>query len=260
MSFQAAIIPQPSELRYSGGELRLKSPISVYFPQNNPEIVKIVGVCCKIQQLIGGPLLQPTESNIANKNNPGIFLAIESDGSNIDGSYRLLIEEDGVRISAPLGSGLFCGMQSLMQLFSTAAADDNEFILPGLEINDSPRFAWRGMHLDVSRHFFPVEFIKKWIDLLAFHKMNMFHWHLTDDQGWRIEIERYPRLTEIGAWRTESNGQKYGGFYTHNEIRDIVQYAQARFVTIVPEIELPGHNRLGGAGRVSGAFLYRRAF
>ncbi len=126
--------------------------------------------------------------------------------------------------------------------------------VPAVEIIDSPRFSWRGMHLDVGRHFFPISFVKRYIDLLAMHKMNRFHWHLTEDQGWRIEIKKYPKLTQIGAWRSESlvghytdeprkyDGVRYGGFYTQDEIREVVAYAAKRFITVVPEIEMPGHS------------------
>src|SRR5204863_3830253 len=123
-------------------------------------------------------------------------------------------------------------------------------------IDDGPRFAWRGAMLDVSRHFMPKEFVKKFIDLLALHKMNSFHWHLTDDQGWRIEIKRYPRLTEVGAWRKETivgkpakdpalnvfDHERHGGFYTQDDVREIVAYARDRFINVVPEIEMPGHS------------------
>ncbi|HVP07288.1 MAG TPA: beta-N-acetylhexosaminidase, partial [Candidatus Acidoferrum sp.] len=137
--------------------------------------------------------------------------------------------------------GIFYGMQSFLQLLPAGEMAKTEIEIPAVEMEDSPRFDWRGLHLDVSRHFFPASFIKKYIDLLALHKMNVFHWHLTDDQGWRIEIAKYPRLTEVGAWRTDSDGTIYGGFYTQAEIRDVVAYAAKRFLTIVPEIELPGH-------------------
>jgi len=127
--------------------------------------------------------------------------------------------------------------------------------MPCLEIEDYPRFSWRGMHLDVGRHFMPKEFIKKYIDLIALHKMNTFHWHLTEDQGWRIEIKKYPRLTQIGAWRKETiaghfskkpmkfDGIAHGGFYSQDDIREIVEYAHRRYVTVVPEIEMPGHSQ-----------------
>ena len=178
---------------------------------------------------------------------------------NIEG-YRLAVDKNGVLIEAIAEAGIFYGMQTLRQLlpaeiFSEHAAEDVHWALPCVEIKDFPRFKWRGMHLDVARHFLPVEFVKKYIDLIAVHKMNRFHLHLTDDQGWRIEIKKYPKLSEISAWRDETlvghysdeprkfDGQIHGGFYTHDEIRDMVSYAEERFVTIVPEIEMPGHGQ-----------------
>ena len=163
--------------------------------------------------------------------------------------YSLSVGEDGVKISANSGAGLFYGAQSLLQLMGA----DNS--LPFVEITDYPRFAYRGLHLDVGRHMFPPAFIRKYIDLLARHKMNRFHWHLTEDQGWRIEIKKYPKLQEVGAFRKETlvghssrdhsndkyDGQRYGGFYTQDEVKDIVAYAAARHVTVVSEIEMPGH-------------------
>jgi hexosaminidase len=131
-----------------------------------------------------------------------------------------------------------------------------EWVVPAVTIEDQPRFTWRGMHLDVARHFMPKEFVKKYLDLLALHKINTFHWHLTDDQGWRIEIAKYPKLTQVGAWRKETivgkqgggdpktwkfDGRRHGGFYTQNDVREIVAYAKDRFITVVPEIEMPGH-------------------
>ncbi|RZK94571.1 MAG: beta-N-acetylhexosaminidase, partial [Hymenobacter sp.] len=125
--------------------------------------------------------------------------------------------------------------------------------LPAVEVADKPRYSWRGMHLDVSRHFFPVEFVKQYIDYLALHKMNTFHWHLTDDQGWRIEIKKYPKLTSVGGYREgtlighygakvpEYDNVRYGGFYTQEQVKEVVKYAQDRYITVVPEIEMPGH-------------------
>lgn len=165
------------------------------------------------------------------------------------GKYFLNIYQNQVSIlqSDPLGN--FYGMQTLLQLIP--AEKKNEIKLPCLQIKDAPKFAWRGMHLDCARHFFSVDFVKKYIDYLAIYKFNTFHWHLTDDQGWRIEIKKYPKLTQVGAWRNGSmvgpyNDQKYddvryGGFYTQNEIKDVVAYAAQRHITIVPEIEMPGH-------------------
>ena len=111
-----------------------------------------------------------------------------------------------------------------------------------MEIEDTPRYSWRGAHLDVGRHFYPVEFLKRYVDLLALHKLNILHWHLTEDQGWRMEVPAHPKLTQVGAWRTATDtGQRYGGFYSLRDMREIVRYAAERCVTIVPEIEMPGH-------------------
>jgi len=165
--------------------------------------------------------------------------------------YKLIVKPSGVAIKASTGSGVFYGLQTLIQLLPPGKT--NSLSIPGIEILDQPRFAWRGMHLDVSRHFFSVEFIKKYIDYLAFYKMNTFHWHLTDDQGWRIEIKKYPKLQEVSAFRNGTlighlgstpqlyDSIKYGGFYTQEQIKEIVAYALRRHVTIVPEIEMPGH-------------------
>ncbi len=164
-------------------------------------------------------------------------------------AYRMKVGKDLVTIDGDDAAGTFYGMQTLIQLLPMHSA--TAYWLPGADISDQPRFAYRGLHLDVSRHFFPVDFIKKYIDLLAMHKMNTFHWHLTDDQGWRIEIKRYPKLQEIASRRKETlegriednkfDGKPYGGFYTQEDIKDVVKYAEERHVTIIPEIEMPGH-------------------
>jgi hexosaminidase len=156
--------------------------------------------------------------------------------------YHLLINSSGILIRANGATGLFYGHQTLRQIvMQTTDQENTPFRLPYLSITDYPSFRWRGMLLDCCRHFMEKDFILRYIDLLAFYKMNVFHWHLTEDQGWRIEIEKYPLLTEIGAWRTEADGSIYGGFYTKEEIREVVAYAAARNITVVPEIEMPGH-------------------
>lgn len=174
--------------------------------------------------------------------------------------YQLKVDKKRVLINAPAEAGIFYGIQTLRQLlpveiFSKDAVEDIHWVLPCAEIKDLPRFKWRGMHLDVCRHFMPLEFVKKYIDLIAIQKMNRLHLHLTDDQGWRIEIKQYPKLAEISAWRDETlvghygdkprkfDGQIHGGFYTQDDIREIVKYAGERYVTIVPEIEMPGHSQ-----------------
>ncbi len=165
--------------------------------------------------------------------------------------YYLTITPDSVVITGS-DAGIFYGIQTLLQLMPVESK--MQFDIPCLNIHDYPRFSWRGMHLDCSRHFFPVEFVKKYIDMMAYYKMNTFHWHLTDDQGWRIEIKQYPKLTEIGSHRKETIVAKnfdpyigdktpYDGFYTQEQIKEIVKYAAQRQITIVPEIEMPGHSQ-----------------
>ncbi|MEO1255783.1 MAG: beta-N-acetylhexosaminidase, partial [Bacteroidota bacterium] len=157
---------------------------------------------------------------------------------NLAEGYQLTVSGSGVSIKANTEITLMHGLQSLRQLLYLHGQE-----LPFVEIQDNASFQWRGMLLDCSRHFMEKEFVKRYIDLLALYKMNVLHWHLTEDQGWRIEIDKYPKLTEIGAWRDDDNGGKYGGFYTKEDIREIVAYATVRGVEVVPEIELPGHSQ-----------------
>lgn len=188
-----------------------------------------------------------------------ITINLNSDMNIPDEGYQLEIDPKGIQITASDDPGVFYAIQSLRQLLPVAVEGDG----PNLEghqiqaalINDYPRFEWRGMHLDVSRHFFPVEFVKQYIDMIALHKMNTFHWHLTDDNGWRLEIKKHPKLTEICAWRVDRENEdwrrwspiredepsNYGGFYTQAEVRDIVAYAADRQIKVIPEIEMPGH-------------------
>jgi hexosaminidase len=179
--------------------------------------------------------------------------------------YRLTVTPRRVEVRAFAPAGIFYGLQSFRQLlpasvFRKAAAPAESWRAPCLEIEDRPRFSWRGSHLDVGRHFMPKEALLKHIELMALHKLNVFHWHLTEDQGWRIEIKKYPKLTEVGAYRRDSpvgpaprdkdgkrawvyQGKAHGGFYTQDDVREVVRFAADRFVTVVPEIEMPGHAR-----------------
>ena len=178
-----------------------------------------------------------------------VAVALDANAPEGDESYVLDVAPERITLRARDRRGLFYGSQTLRQL--TAASPQ---AIPAVHIEDSPRFPYRGLHLDVGRHFFPVEFIKRYIDLLSRFKLNTFHWHLTEDQGWRLEIKRYPKLTEIGARRKETivgharrgpssyDGTPYGGFYTQDEAREVVAYARARHVTVLPEIEMPGHS------------------
>lgn len=176
----------------------------------------------------------------------------------VEGSYRLEVTNKGILVKSNHPVGLFYGFQTIRQLMpaeleAKQLVNEVDWTVPAVDITDAPHFSYRGMHLDVGRHYYPVDFIKKFIDLLVLHKMNVFHWHLTEDQGWRLEIKKYPRLAEIAAFRNETlvghlgvgerqyDGQRYGGFYTQDEAREIVKYASDRFITVIPEIELPGH-------------------
>ncbi len=174
-----------------------------------------------------------------------------------DEGYLLDVTPQRVVIRAPGEAGIFYGVQTLRQLFppaifSSSAQKGVEWTVPSVHVEDQPRFRWRGAMLDVCRHFMPKEFVLSFVDLLALHKLNTFHWHLTDDQGWRIEIKKYPRLTEVGAWRKQTrlghernprgfDKKPHGGFYTQRDIREVVEYARQRHITVVPEIEMPGH-------------------
>jgi hexosaminidase len=178
-----------------------------------------------------------------------IQLRLGNTASSVSGAYQLAVSNKEITITGTDAPGVFYGIQTLIQLLPTDTAA--LLTIAPVQVQDAPRFQYRGMMLDVSRHFFPADFIKKYIDLLALHKMNRLHWHLTDDHGWRIEIKKYPQLTAVGAWRNGTvignypgqgnTNQRYGGFYTQAEVKDIIQYAEKRHITIVPEIEMPGH-------------------
>lgn len=248
-----SIIPEPVKLQQSEGYFEVAPKTSIVADED------VRDLALQLRQMLAPAL--------------GFSLDIKSDvpgGSNCiqlkcrpdltsfgSEGYQLSVTSERVLIEAPQEAGLFYGFQTLRQLlppeiFSRKSADGIQWRIPCVEIEDQPRFRWRGMMLDSGRHFMPTVFVKKFIDLLAIHKMNTFHWHLTDDQGWRIEIKQYPKLTEVGAWRKETvvgrnsgqyDGKRHGGFYTQDEIREIVEYARQRYVTIVPEIEMPGHCR-----------------
>jgi len=161
-------------------------------------------------------------------------------------NYELEVTSEGVTLLAPAPAGFFYACQTLRQLLpapteGASPEGETEWRIPCLRIEDRPQFAWRGSHLDCSRHFFDVDFIKRHLDVMALLKLNTFHWHLTDDQGWRLEIPAYPELTRVAAWRTETDGSRYGGFYTVADVREVVAHAAARHIRIVPEIEMPGH-------------------
>jgi hexosaminidase len=236
------IVPQPVSVKSGPGKIDITKRFTFIASTNDElNVGELLAEFLKANQLVGA-VGEATQ----------IMLKTVADTSLHSEGYRLKISGDGIRIEGQNGAGLFYGVQTFTQLIAA-----NKQSLPEVEIVDYPRFAYRGLHLDVGRHMFPPEFIKKYIDLLAHHKYNRFHWHLTEDQGWRIEIKKYPKLQEVGAYRKETvighagtatrgdkkdfDGKRYGGFYTQDEVKEIVQYAADRYVTIIPEIELPGH-------------------
>jgi len=254
-----SIIPKPQSLVVSKGTFAFSEKTVINSDQGGNKVA--VWLSEKLRVSSGFSLRVGTESSQENKI---ISLMLDANLENLGSEgYTLQVTPNQITIRANREAGLFYGCQSLLQLlppeiFSKNKVGNIQWIVPCLTINDSPRFVWRGGHLDVSRHFLSVEFIKKYIDLLAMHKMNVFHWHLTDDQGWRVEIKKYPKLTTIGAWRTETvvgdyiavtgghpvfDGTPHGGFYTQDQIREIVAYAKDRYIEIVPEIDVPGHSQ-----------------
>jgi hexosaminidase len=227
------IIPRPAEIETRPGEYQLDpaQPILIETPN-----VAVAAVATYLREELARRCPTSSPATIAEASagaDASIRLGFVPKRHPREG-YELEIGPEGISLQASTAEGLFRGVQSILQLVS------HDTKLAACRIVDAPRYLWRGLHLDVCRHFFPTSFIKRFIDLLAIHKMNTFHWHLTEDQGWRLEIERYPRLCEVAAWR-QGDGEVYGGFYTQDDVREIVEYAKARYIQVVPEIELPGH-------------------
>ncbi len=234
------IIPQPEKVIPQNGEFQIKGN-TVFFIQNQ-QLKNIAGFLNKKLTSAAGFSLK----TVANKP-AGNYIALELDPtiSNKEG-YQLNVSAENIIIKGSTAHGVFYGIQTLLQLLpaqieSPVRAKVSQWTVPCVEVVDSPRFAWRGMLLDVCRHFYSVDFVKKQLDVMAMYKMNVFHWHLTEDQGWRIEIKKYPQLTAKGAYRVEGDGKVYGGYYTQDQIREIVKYAKDRYIDILPEVEMPGH-------------------
>ena len=254
-----AIIPRPAQLEARAGEFVVNRATTIRVPFAQPTLKAIVdSFASQLNRTIELGIVVQNAGNTSAQSNAIQFLpnrdtTLGPEGYRIDATAKL------VTVEASTPTGFFYAVQTLYQLLpptvlAVKTHDLRSLQIPACRIQDRPRYPHRGLLLDVSRHFFPVAFIKKHLDLMALHKFNTFHWHLTDDQGWRIEIKKYPRLTQIGSQRRETivghyddydpqvfDGKPYGGFYTQNEIRDVVRYATARHITVVPEIEMPGH-------------------
>ncbi len=232
-----AVIPRPAKVAMRSGFFEAAQKPEVFFKSQDKEVAALAAYLdATWEEAVTVKRASPVPGSAVPKTSGcSIHLDLNRSLKRLgDEGYRLKIAPRRIDLSAPKPAGLFYAIQTLLQMGLGAGP------LPCVEIEDSPRFGWRGMLLDCCRHFMSVDTVKKYIDLLAVYKMNVFHWHITEDQGWRLEIKRYPRLTEVGAWRTQ-NGKRYGGFYTQDEMREVVAYAAARHVTVVPEIEMPGH-------------------
>ena len=246
-----SIIPEPYQMTKGTGTYTLPKSIAINAPSS----------ANAISDLMAGKLRITTGRVVYfTKNKPSIDLQIINDANLGKEGYTLDINEKGIQLKANANAGLFFGWQTVIQLlpssvYANSLQSNTNWSLPYVSIIDKPRFGWRGMMLDVSRHFFSKEDVKTFIDDMARYKYNRFHWHLTDDQGWRIEIKSLPKLTSVGAWRAERKGKwmnittpaidepkTYGGFYTQEDIKEVVAYAKARFIEVIPEVDIPGHS------------------
>jgi len=254
-----SIVPRPEAVQLKSGHFAITPTTSIVADQTDDRVQAAARYLAqRLQRAMG--IQFPLKGTAGAPTTDLLQLGLVSGTDLGREGYRLEVTKERIRISAQDGAGLLYGVESLLQMLPAEAYSETprpgvSWKVPCALIKDTPRFGWRGMHLDVSRHFFPKEFIYTYIDMLAMHKLNVFHWHLIDDQGWRLEIKKYPRLTEVGAWRVdrenlhwtarppqqEGEEATYGGFYTQDQVRAIVAYAARKNITIVPEIEMPAH-------------------
>ena len=265
---EISLIPQPAEMTVNEGKFLFRGKVVICYPQcSDKEIDKVLDNFVKeFKETTGVKLRKSTAKkekavigNVTKYNKKGdAHVVINIDETMADEEYRLAVTPKRIDITAAKPAGLFYAFQTLKQLMPrnvmAGVRDESikEWSLPCLLIVDKPRFSWRGFMLDEGRHFYGKEEIKKLLDVMAAYKMNRFHWHLTEDQGWRIEIKKYPKLTEVGAWRdskvlgwgeVKPDGIRYGGYYTRKDVKEIVEYAKERFIEIVPEVDIPGHSQ-----------------
>ena len=265
---EISLIPRPAEMRENKGEFIFNGKIVLCYPKiKNSGIDAVVdnfveemkdatGIRIVKDRLKNGCF--PVSGVLKSSKKGDAHIVLNIDEHMGDEAYKLSVTPKKIEISAAKPAGLFYAFQTLKQLMPRnvmAGVPDvsvTEWSVPAVYIEDEPRFGWRGFMLDEGRHFYGKEEIKKILDVMAAYKMNRFHWHLTEDQGWRIEIKKYPKLTEVGAWRdskvlgwgeVKPDGQRYGGYYTRKDIKEIVEYAKERFIEIVPEVDIPGHSQ-----------------
>ena len=252
------LIPKPVSVETMPGSFALTKECRVLYQPGSTDAKATAHVLAHALRQGAGLALRVREAKAEVPEKALLLTTTHADPKLGDEGYQLEVTPSGVTIRAAKAAGLFYGVQTLHQLLppetfgTTGAARNASLSLPCVRIVDQPRFEWRGMHLDVSRHFFDTAFVKRSIDNLALLKMNVFHWHLTDDDGWRVEIKKYPRLTQVAAWRGpnealppsyESGNQRYGGYYTQKQVREIVRYAAERHIMVVPEFDVPAHCR-----------------
>lgn len=250
-----SIMPKPMKMVAVSGEFNITSNTPIFIES---EEASMAAKALTDKLKYGGINVSVSSLDKVKTNDKVIFFLKSDDSALGTEGYRLSVTPNQINIRANTGQGMFYAVQSLLQIlpadvFSTIVKKRDSWKVPCIEIEDKPRFNYRGLHLDAGRYFQPVSFVKKYIDLLALHKMNKFHWHLTDDQGWRLEIKKYPKLTQIGSKRKQTvighnndsprkfDGIEYGGFYTQEQVKEIVAYAKERYITVIPEIEMPGH-------------------
>ena len=241
-----AIIPKPAVLNIQEGDFEISGATGLVYDRSDKDLARIAGFLSEYLENYYKVSLSPAAGNRG-----AIRFEVAPSADLGQEGYILKADREGILIRASAANGIFYGIQTLKQML--ASQPSGKLTVSFAEVNDQPRFTWRGLMLDVGRHFYPVSYIKELLDHMAMYKLNTFHWHLTEDQGWRIEIKKYPRLTEVASWRDETvvgharksdtyDGIGYGGFYTQDQIREVVQYAADRFITVVPEIEMPGHS------------------
>lgn len=246
-----SVIPVPDSVLPTGGDFILSSSTTVKYDSENKSIAETIDIFNKF-------LLQLSDIQVQNEgkgNEPAAIIVTLTDSITNPEGYRLTVDKNLISIEAGSEKGVFYAIQTLTQIIYPGSRNISKgrIAVPCVSVIDEPQYTWRGIHLDVSRHFFPKEFIFKFLDAMAMHKLNTFHWHLTDDQGWRIEILKYPELTAKGAWRDQTlighgsetpwkyDGVRYGGYYTQEDVRDVVEYASRLNINVLPEIEMPGH-------------------
>ena len=250
---QPALIPVPEEMTVGSGCFTLTKNAAITIETPSEELEGIA-------RYFNEKISPATGFEVPVEKHGKITFCLTDDEELGDEGYQLSVKRGDIRVTAHKPAGVFYGVQTILQLLpaeikSQSPQEDKKWTIPCVEIKDRPKFVWRGMMLDVSRHFFTKEEVMKYIDEIAEYKLNVFHWHLTDDQGWRIQIESLPKLTEVGAWRAKRVGQwwhrdrlqpgekpTYGGFYTHDDVKEVVAYAASRFVRVIPEIDVPGHS------------------